>query len=119
MALPRLPFGLQIPSRQLISGQHINNVNNLLTSFGQRVALAGGGLTGLTPIIDDAFTEITVVASANDSVQLPAAKTGLRCMVTNSGANSAQIFGRLGTTDTIQGTAGNVGVALAAAGLGS
>lgn len=114
MSLPNLPFATQIPSRQLVSGQHVNEFNNLLSSFGQLAALAGGGLSGLTPVISNAFTEITIVSTDEDSVQLPVAKVGLRCVVTNAGANAAQVFGHLGTTDTVQGVAGATGVALAA-----
>lgn len=112
MALPNLPFSTLIPSRQLISGAHINGTNNLLTSFqGGIVALAGGALSALTPILNAAFNEIGTVANANDSVVLPIAKVGLRVEVTNSGGASAQIFAN--GTDTINGTAGATGVALA------
>lgn len=111
MALPNLPFAIYTASKQLISGNHINNVNNLLTSFtGNLTALAGGALAGATPL-NSAFCELTVVANANDSAILPPAKVGLRICVMNSGAASAQIFAN--GTDTINGTAGATGVALA------
>lgn len=113
MGLPTLPFGRYTDSRQLLPGSMPNRVHDLLTSFqGAITALAGGGRAG-SPTLNAAFCELTVVATGNDSVQLPIAKVGLTIVVTNSGASSAQIFAN--GTDTIQGTAGSVGVALAAA----
>lgn len=109
LTLPSLPFGILIPSRQLLSGNRANGTAGLLTSFSSVVAKAGGGLAG-SPILNSAFVELTAVATAADSVQLPKALTGLRVCITNSGVASAQIFAN--GTDTIQGTAGNVGVAL-------
>lgn len=108
--LPKLPFQVSTSSRQLLSGNHQNNVNSLLTSFGQVTALAGGALSTLTPVINNAFTELAV-ANNTDSVVLPVAKVGLRCCISNPTGNSAQVFAN--GTDTINGTAGNVGVALA------
>lgn len=114
MGLPNLPFNRLIPSRQLISGNHINFITDLLTSFeGSMVALSGGALSALTPVLNAAFCELTTVAIAADSVVLPKSQIGLIITVTNSGVASAQIFAN--GTDTINGTAGNVGVALAAA----
>lgn len=114
MGLPFLPFARFISSRQLLPGAFANGVSDLLTSFqGAIVALAGGARTALTPVLNATFCEITTVANANDSVVLPIAKVGLNVTVTNSGANSAQVFGN--GTDTVQGAAGSVGVALAAA----
>ena len=114
LTLPKLPFDILITSRQLVSGQHINYIGGLLTSFvGALTARAGGAQAG-SPILDAAFNEITTVTSANDSVQLPIARVGLRVCVTNSGAgNSLQIFANQAGTDTINGTAGATGVALA------
>lgn len=117
MSLPSLPFGILITSKQLISGLHINFLSWLLTGTQSAItALAGGGQAG-APALNSFSNEITVVANANDSVQLPPAKSGLRIMVLNSGANSLQVFGNQTTTDVIfpGNVAGNVGVALAAA----
>lgn len=111
--LPVLPFGIFTQSKQLVSGLAMNRIHDLLSWFqGGVVALAGGGRAG-SPVLDGAFVEIATVASGSDSVQLPIAKAGLRVCVTNSGANTAQVFGN--GTDTIQGTAGSTGVTLAAA----
>lgn len=114
MGLPILPWTPYTSSRQLISGNRINHISDLLTSFqGSITALAGGTRTANTPVLNAAFNEVTVCATDNDSVVLPVAKVGLRVEVTNSGAASLQIFGN--GTDTINATAGSVGVALAAA----
>lgn len=114
MGLPNLPFARYLPSRQLIAGDHINKISDLTTSFeGSITALAGGALSALTPILNAAFCELTTVASVADSVVLPKSQVGLIITVTNSGSNAAQVFAN--GTDTINGTAGNVGVALAAA----
>jgi hypothetical protein len=115
MSLPQLPFYRLPPGQRLIAGQHINGLNDILTgAITGVVALAGGGQSALTPQTNAAFTEVTTVATAADSIQLSPAKSGLRMCITNSGANSLQIFGAFGLTNTIQGVAGNVGVALAA-----
>ena len=114
MALPKLPLDVFSASRQLLSGNWANAISNLLTTTTGSTpitALAGGGLSAATPVLNNAFNELGVVANANDSVVLPLAKAGLKIGVINSGNQSAQIFAN--GTDTINGTAGNVGVALA------
>lgn len=114
MPLPNLPFGILATTKQLISGLHINNLTYLLTgtSTGNNTALAGGGYAG-APTIGSAFYEINTVASANDSVALPLAKSGLRVCVTNSGANSANVFPQ--PADAINAGGAGAAVALAAA----
>jgi hypothetical protein len=76
-------------------------------------AFAGGGqssATALTTITN----EVTAVATAADSVKLPApSKVGQIVVVTNAHAsNSMQVFGA--GTDTINGVATGTGVAQAA-----
>jgi hypothetical protein len=113
MTLPLLPFARLIPSRQLIPGDLINGLVNLLTGTASSItALAGGARSASTPSLSSAFNELTTVATNGDSACLPPAKSGLRVAVLNSGAANAQIFAAVGTTDTIQGTAGAIGVAL-------
>lgn len=67
------------------------------------VAKAGGGQVGATPL--PAFiNEITIVATANDSVMLPPGFAGARITVINDAANAVQVFGYLppsGAGDTI------------------
>lgn len=109
--LPSLPHKIKFTSsRQLIPGSRINSIDDQMNSYQGLTALAGGTLTALTPAIDCANVSLNVVANANDSVVLPAAKAGLDIYIVNNGAASAQIFGN--GTDTINATAGNVGVAL-------
>jgi len=76
------------------------------------VALAGGGQTGATPLLGT-VNSVDTVASANDSVSLPAATgRGKPVVVINSTATSMQVFGA--GTDTINGVATGTGVAQAA-----
>jgi hypothetical protein len=76
-------------------------------------AAPGGGQLAATPL-NAAVNRITRVATANDSVALPAGTGDQQIVVFNGGANALQVFGALGTTDTINGAAGNVGISLAA-----
>lgn len=111
IGLPRLPFAVLTASRQLISGNHINYVNSLLSGTQTGITATASGTATNSFVLNAAFNEITTVTTGNDGVTLPVAKSGLRVCVTNSGAgNSLQIFGS--GTDTINGTAGATGVAL-------
>lgn len=116
MPLPNLPFARFTSSRQLIPGSRENDIADLFTSFqGAITALAGGARSALTPVLNATFCEITTVVTGADSVVLPIAKVGLNITVTNSGANSAQVFAN-GTDVMFPGNvAGSVGLALAAA----
>jgi hypothetical protein len=76
------------------------------------VALAGGGQTGATAL-NKAINVVSTVATSADSCQLPPAYGGQVVYVTNAGANSMTVYGAEGRTDTINGTAGATGVALA------
>lgn len=115
MALPALPFKLRLTSsRQLIPGFLINALVDMLTSFqGTITALAGGGFSSATPVLNAAFNEITVVATGGDSVALPSAQVGLAITVTNGGANSANIFPQ--PLDIINAQGAGASIALAAA----
>lgn len=75
-------------------------------------ALAGGGQTGAT-LLNKAMNIVSTVATGADSVQLPVAYGGQVVYVANAGANSMQVFGNQNATDTINGTAGATGVAVA------
>jgi hypothetical protein len=111
LVLPNLPLTELIPSRQLISGQHFNEVQGFLFSFQSgMIAKAGGGRPTATTI-SSANNQFSVVATAADSCVLPAAKAGLEVFIQNDGAASLQVFGN--GSDTINGTAGATGVALA------
>jgi hypothetical protein len=73
-------------------------------------ALAGGAKPGtlLTTLVN----RVTVVATAGDSVSLPAAVAGLVCAIINDAAKSLQVFG-LGT-DTINDVATATGIPVGA-----
>ena len=77
-------------------------------------AKAGGGQATATAITTT-FVNVSVCATAADSVQLPLAVAGQVIFVRNSGAASLQVFAANGSTDTINGTAGSTGVAHATA----
>lgn len=70
-------------------------------------AHAGGGQANATPLSKE-LNRVSTVATAGDSVVLPASAPGLTIIVINNGANSCQVFG-LGT-DTIDGVAAATGV---------
>jgi hypothetical protein len=72
-------------------------------------ALVGGGRPG-APVLAAQMNRIAVCATAANSAVLPAAVATDFRVVINDGAAAAQIFGN--GTDTIDGIAGSVGVAL-------
>lgn len=75
-------------------------------------AFAGGGQASATQLTGNA-ANVTVVATAADSVKLPLAVAGALFFLTNSdAADSMQVFGA--GTDTINGVATATGVAQAA-----
>ena len=76
-------------------------------------AAAGGGQANALPLTK-ALNRITTVATTADSVALPQAFGGQCISVVNSGANAMQIFAAMGSSDTINGTAGSTGISLAA-----
>ena len=70
-------------------------------------AHAGGGQTSATLLTTEA-NRITTVATAGDSVMLPASVAGLTILIDNAGANPMQVYGA--GTDTINGVATATGV---------
>jgi hypothetical protein len=72
-------------------------------------AFATGGQTNATLLTSD-FNNITVVATTGDSVKLPPSDVGEVIIVSNQGANAAQIFGT--TPDTINGVATGTGISI-------
>lgn len=77
-------------------------------------ALAGGARANST-LLSAGYNEVTTVATAADSVQLPLAVYGLEIFVHNASANSMQVFANAAGTDTINGVVAATGVAHAAA----
>ena len=75
-------------------------------------AFAGGGQTSAYQLTK-AISRIATVASANDSVKLPASEVGMEVVVVNDAAsNAAKVYGK--GTDTIDAVASATGNALAA-----
>ncbi|WP_024873150.1 hypothetical protein [Tolumonas lignilytica] len=70
-------------------------------------ARAGGGQSSAIQLTTN-INRVTTVATAGDSVKLPASAPGLQIIVVNSGANSMQVFGA--GTDTINGVATATGI---------
>jgi len=110
MPIPQ-PF---VDGPRLIDGTDLNNAlaqpawqtNPGLT------ALAGGGRTGATQMVYGT-NQVSTVASASDSVVLPAGAAGGVVVIRNSGANAMQVFAQ--GSDTINGTAGATGISQASA----
>jgi len=74
-------------------------------------AHAGGGQTNATQL-SATLNNVTVAATAADSVKLLPSALGLTQTVTNNGANAIQIFGT--SPDTINGVATGTGISLPA-----
>lgn len=70
-------------------------------------ARAGGG-QALATAITTQTSRVTMVATAGDSVKLPASAPGLELIIINHGANAMQVYGS--GTDTIDDIATAVGV---------
>lgn len=71
-------------------------------------AHAGGGKASATALTAD-MNRVATVATAADSVLLPASAAGKRVYVVNDASNSMQVFGA--GSDTINGVATGTGVA--------
>lgn len=112
-----------ISGQRLIDGGDLANMVNLLFGYANGiVAHAGGGQTNATPLagtagVPVAFASVETVASAADSVLLPAAIPGLEISVANKTATSMQVFGVVsngnngGVGDTISASGSNTQVA--------
>jgi len=111
LVLGSAPFPQFNSGRHLMDGDAINKIGAILGSGDSGVtATAGGGRATAYPI-KAANTQISVCATGGDSVVLPPSYPGLRVAIQNDGAASCQVFAN--GTDTINGTAGATGVALA------
>jgi hypothetical protein len=84
-----------------LTGYLFESAANAITAF------AGGGQASATQLAAE-VNRITTVATAGDSVKLPASVAGLTILLINQGANPAQVFG-LGA-DTIDGQLAATGV---------
>jgi hypothetical protein len=84
----------------------LTNVSGAVTAF------AGGGKGSATPLTS-VVNRVTTVASAADSVLLPAPTVvGQLLVIDNRGANACQVFGQ--GTDTIDGVSTGTGISQAA-----
>lgn len=102
-----------------VTSQNTNNTNlnaaiasivaGGFTATDAITALAGGAKPGT--LLTSVVNRVSTVATAADSVSLPASSAGLICVVVNDAAKSLQMFG-LGT-DTINDVATATGVPLA------
>lgn len=104
---------------RLIDGDFVNG-NGLAGGHNRTArqisALAGGAApTGSLSLLASAITEVNVVTSVNDSVQLPSAQGNQIKDVINSSANAMRVYSSARTpADTINGTAGTTPVVVAA-----
>jgi len=102
MAIPdRLPNGYALQDGYVLE-------NLLATPQWQTntpiTALAGGGLSSTTPLLVLGSNDVTVVATAADSVALPSAVPGSVVFVANrDSTDSLRIYCQ--TTDTVEGAA--------------
>jgi hypothetical protein len=76
------------------------------------VALASGGQTGATPMMEGHINHVGTVATAADSVMLPLAKAGACVWGVNATANSMNMYPRSG--QTINALAADATLAIAA-----
>lgn len=104
------PFPRFNAGRHLMDGNDINQISGAFSSASGLTAFAGGGRPNAVPIVA-AFVQFSVVATGADSCVLPKAYPGLTVTIQNDGAASMQVFAN--GSDTINGTAGATGVALA------
>jgi len=89
----------------------INLLQDLIDSTETGItAFAGGGQTNATQLTAT-YNEVTVVASAGDSVKLLAAVEGLKQIVKNDGANNLAVFPATG--DTIDDGTVNASITIA------
>lgn len=117
MAIPQpLNGGIGLQDPAAINKAMANGLRNYADAL---TALAGGGQAGATPLVNG-INHVTTVATAADSLMLPPAVPGALVIVRNDGANAAQVFANTqsslpsGDEDTINGTAGETGVSVAA-----
>jgi hypothetical protein len=76
-------------------------------------AHAGGGQASAT-VIGSHFNEVSTVATANDSVALPASIEGMDILISNYGANALNVFPVNGGTERVDSLAANTAYSLAA-----
>lgn len=101
MGFPRsAPAASLIPSRQLVSGSLINDMNNGQYSYQLLTALGVAQVDAAS--VNAANIEIATGSANNAGVKLPAAYPGAEIDILNNSLNTSVIYGN--GTDTIQTT---------------
>lgn len=95
-------------------GQSVNAV--ILESTTDAIVARAGGGQGLATPLTSKFNRVATVATAADSVLLPAALAGLAIRVRNDGANAMNVFPQ-SNGDIINALAVNTAFSQTAAGL--
>lgn len=102
--LPNKIVAPQISSRQLISGDDINNIVSQLNSAKDGIVAGAGGTQALATQLGSALNNIATVATAADSVKLPKGFPTLEVWIVNEDADAVQVFTyAAGTIDTANG----------------
>ncbi len=94
---------------RIVTAQAYVPTGNTYTNTTGITAHAGGGQGSATAITTE-YNNVTVCATAGDSVVLPAAAAGLRAIIKNNGATACAVFPATG--DTINGGAANASITL-------
>jgi len=112
-------FSSFINGLRLIDGGQVLQLASYVTrNRNGIIAFAGGGQANAT-VLGHGINNVETVASANDSVQLPLAIPGAKCIINNATATSMQVFGNpsnannAGAGDTIALQGSNSQVATA------
>ncbi len=100
------PDGFTLPDGSLLNLLF----GNLLGTNPNAAATPGGGQTNAAQV-SSGMTEVSVTATAADSIKLPQAVPGAAACLRNSGVASMQVFGQAG--ETINAVASATGVAQA------
>lgn len=97
---------------RLLEPNHAKLLQDLQSTQNAITAFAGGGQTGGV-LLTNAFSRVTTVGTAADSVKLPGAKAGMKMVVVNAAAaNSMNVFPSSG--DAINAAAADAAFAMAA-----
>lgn len=101
---------LAAPGPRLVDGQNIQDLanNDVNICSGPLTALAGGGNTSATPVLNQSFADVRTCATNSDSVILPPAKQGMLRFVPNLTGQTLKVLGN--GSDTINSVAGATGV---------
>lgn len=100
------------PGFRLVDGGELAQLaNQVARNRNGIIAHAGGGQANAT-VLGHGINNVETVASAADSVQLPLAIPGARCVINNATATSMQVFGNpsnlnnggVGDTIAVQGS---------------